>query len=141
MGHRLTYYSAHEAEKKNSANEIARNQINDLLHDIIPPRVTEVIRVRKAYQNSCFQIYPFHCREKCIILNLVKYIISYFIECAAISLLQEKRTYSQNHENVGVIFGSIINFNEFYEEAFAGGKECIRVLNELIGERFFEPFF
>ncbi|XP_070552629.1 adenylate cyclase type 9-like [Ptychodera flava] len=40
--------------------------------------------------------------------------------------------YSKNHEGVGVIFCSIINFNEFYEENYAGGKECIRVLNELI---------
>ncbi|XP_071951869.1 adenylate cyclase type 9-like isoform X2 [Antedon mediterranea] len=42
--------------------------------------------------------------------------------------------YSKNHENVGIIFGSIINFNEFYSEIFADGIECIRILNEMIGD-------
>ncbi|XP_026864951.2 adenylate cyclase type 9-like [Electrophorus electricus] len=43
-------------------------------------------------------------------------------------------SYSKNHDNVGVIFGSIVNFSEFYEESYEGGKECYRVLNELIGD-------
>uniref|UniRef100_UPI00398EF31F adenylate cyclase type 9 isoform X1 n=1 Tax=Pristiophorus japonicus TaxID=55135 RepID=UPI00398EF31F len=42
--------------------------------------------------------------------------------------------YSKNHEDVGVIFASIVNFSEFYEENYEGGKECYRVLNELIGD-------
>lgn len=42
--------------------------------------------------------------------------------------------YSRNYENVGVIFASIVNFSDFYEENFEGGKECIRVLNELVGD-------
>lgn len=46
---------------------------------------------------------------------------------------QEKKTYSKDHINVGVVFASITNFNEFYEEQYAGGKECIRILNEIIG--------
>lgn len=70
--------------------EIERNQIDQLLHHIIPPRVEEVIR--------------------------------------------ENGSYSQNHENVGVIFASITNFNVFYEETYQGGTQCIRVLNELIGD-------
>lgn len=51
-------------------------------------------------------------------------------------VLQEKKTYSKDHCNVGVVFASITNFNEFYEEQFAGGKECIRILNEVIGACF-----
>lgn len=90
VGHRLTFFIAHEAEESNKTMEKERNQMDRLLLHIIPPRVQEVIR--------------------------------------------EKNMYSKNHENVGVIFASIINFNEFYEESFNGGKECIRVLNELIGD-------
>lgn len=41
---------------------------------------------------------------------------------------------SLNYERVGVIFASIANFNEFYSEKYEHGKECIRVLNELISD-------
>lgn len=44
------------------------------------------------------------------------------------------QSYSKNHDSVGVIFASIVNFSEFYEETYEGGKECYRVLNELIGD-------
>lgn len=47
---------------------------------------------------------------------------------------QETQSYSKNHDSVGVIFASIVNFSEFYEESYEGGKECYRVLNELIGD-------
>lgn len=42
--------------------------------------------------------------------------------------------YSRNYDEVGVMFASIVNFADFYEENFEGGKECIRVLNELVGD-------
>ncbi|XP_076468117.1 adenylate cyclase type 9-like [Babylonia areolata] len=47
-----------------------------------------------------------------------------------------KRThkYSKNHKDVGVIFATIINFNEFYDEGFKGGREYLRVLNELVSD-------
>nr|XP_033819908.1 adenylate cyclase type 9 isoform X2 [Geotrypetes seraphini] len=48
--------------------------------------------------------------------------------------LKVSQSYSKNHDNVGVIFASIVNFSEFYEENYEGGKECYRVLNELIGD-------
>uniref|UniRef100_A0A096MF57 adenylate cyclase n=1 Tax=Poecilia formosa TaxID=48698 RepID=A0A096MF57_POEFO len=48
--------------------------------------------------------------------------------------LKVSQSYSKNHDNVGVIFASIVNFSEFYEESYEGGKECYRVLNELIGD-------
>lgn len=48
--------------------------------------------------------------------------------------LKVTQSYSKNHDNVGVIFASIVNFSEFYEESYEGGKECYRVLNELIGD-------
>ena len=48
--------------------------------------------------------------------------------------LKISNLYSRNYYNVGVLFASIVNFGEFYEENFEGGKECIRVLNELVGD-------
>ncbi|XP_051978370.1 adenylate cyclase type 9-like [Xyrauchen texanus] len=48
--------------------------------------------------------------------------------------LKVNQSYSKNHDNIGVIFASIVNFSEFYEESYEGGKECYRVLNELIGD-------
>ncbi|XP_004691840.2 PREDICTED: adenylate cyclase type 9 [Condylura cristata] len=48
--------------------------------------------------------------------------------------LKVSQTYSKNHDSGAVIFASIVNFSEFYEENYEGGKECYRVLNELIGD-------
>ena len=44
------------------------------------------------------------------------------------------RFYSHNHTDVGVIFATITNFNEFYDEMYAGGREYLRVLNELVSD-------
>ncbi|KFU87995.1 Adenylate cyclase type 9, partial [Chaetura pelagica] len=48
--------------------------------------------------------------------------------------LKVSQSYSKNHDSSGVIFASIVNFSDFYEENYEGGKECYRVLNELIGD-------
>lgn len=48
--------------------------------------------------------------------------------------LKNTAKYSENHRNVSIIFASIVNFNEFYDESYLGGKEYLRVLNELIGD-------
>ncbi|XP_037363597.1 adenylate cyclase type 9 [Talpa occidentalis] len=48
--------------------------------------------------------------------------------------LKVSQTYSKNHDCGAVIFASVVNFSEFYEENYEGGKECYRVLNELIGD-------
>eukprot|EP00117_Sycon_ciliatum_P016503 scpid12122/ scgid15902/ Adenylate cyclase type 9; ATP pyrophosphate-lyase 9; Adenylate cyclase type IX; Adenylyl cyclase 9 len=48
--------------------------------------------------------------------------------------LKVSSTYSENHEMVGVIFATIVNFSDFYSENFEGGIGCIRVLNELISD-------
>lgn len=42
--------------------------------------------------------------------------------------------YSKNHKDVGVIFATIVNFNEFYDESYEGGREYLRVLNELVSD-------
>ncbi|XP_059143021.1 adenylate cyclase type 9-like isoform X2 [Physella acuta] len=49
-------------------------------------------------------------------------------------LFKHNRSYSQNHMDVGVIFATIVNFNEFYDETYAGGREYLRVLNELVSD-------
>ncbi|XP_055913952.1 adenylate cyclase type 9 isoform X5 [Eupeodes corollae] len=48
--------------------------------------------------------------------------------------LKNTAKYSENHRNVAIIFASIVNFNEMYDESYLGGKEYLRVLNELIGD-------
>ena len=42
--------------------------------------------------------------------------------------------YSENHHDVGIVFASLVNFNELYDESYMGGKEYLRVLNELISD-------
>jgi adenylate cyclase 9 len=54
-------------------------------------------------------------------------------------LLKTHEVYSENHKNVGIIFAKICNFDDFYDEAYEGGKEYLRVLNELMGD--FEELF
>ncbi|CAB3225027.1 unnamed protein product [Arctia plantaginis] len=48
--------------------------------------------------------------------------------------LKNTAKYSENHKDVGIIFASIVNFNEMYDESYMKGKEYLRVLNELIGD-------
>lgn len=48
--------------------------------------------------------------------------------------LKNTAKYSENHHSVAIIFASIVNFNELYDESYLGGKEYLRVLNELIGD-------
>lgn len=48
-------------------------------------------------------------------------------------VLKNTAKYSQNHRDVGIVFASIVNFTEMYDESYLGGKEYLRVLNELIG--------
>lgn len=54
-------------------------------------------------------------------------------------LLKHHDRYCKNHKDVGVIFAKISNFDDFYDESFEGGKEYLRVLNELMGD--FEDLF
>ncbi len=48
--------------------------------------------------------------------------------------LKKSAQYSENHREVGIIFASLVNFNELYDESYMGGKEYLRVLNELISD-------
>lgn len=46
--------------------------------------------------------------------------------------LKNTAKYSKNHQEIGIVFASIVNFNELYDESYLGGREYLRVLNELI---------
>lgn len=48
--------------------------------------------------------------------------------------LRNTSKYSENHRDAGIIFASIVNFHEMYDESYEGGKEYLRVLNELVGD-------
>lgn len=48
--------------------------------------------------------------------------------------LKNTSKYSENHRDAGIIFASIVNFHEMYDESYEGGKEFLRVLNELVGD-------
>jgi len=54
--------------------------------------------------------------------------------------LKNTAKYSKNHQDVGILFASIVNFNEMYDESYLGGKEYLRVLNELIGGVYISVF-
>ncbi|XP_022644225.1 adenylate cyclase type 9-like isoform X3 [Varroa destructor] len=48
--------------------------------------------------------------------------------------LKTTSRYSENHREAGILFASIVNFHELYDESYEGGRECLRVLNELVGD-------
>lgn len=54
-------------------------------------------------------------------------------------VLKKTSQYCKNHKDVGVIFAKVVNYDDFYDESFEGGKEYLRVLNEMIGD--FEDLF
>ena len=53
--------------------------------------------------------------------------------------LKSTQKFSKNYHDVGVIFAKIVNFDEFYDESYEGGREYLRVLNEMISD--FEELF
>ncbi|KAJ8283538.1 hypothetical protein COCON_G00023880 [Conger conger] len=66
--------------------------------------------------------------------NQADWLLGNIIPMHVAEQLKVTQSYSKNHDHAGVIFASIVNFSEFYEESYEGGKECYRVLNELIGD-------
>ncbi|XP_078584314.1 adenylate cyclase type 8-like [Branchiostoma floridae x Branchiostoma japonicum] len=47
---------------------------------------------------------------------------------------EDEELYSEDYENVAVMFASIPNFAEFYSQTFHQGIECLRLLNEIIAD-------
>lgn len=48
--------------------------------------------------------------------------------------MKSRPGYSENHRQAGILFASLVNFNEMYDESYLGGREYLRVLNELISD-------
>lgn len=63
--------------------------------------------------------------------DLANWLIDIVIPSHVISYVKEKKQYSMNYECVGVLFVSLCNFSEFFEESYEGGRELLRVLNEI----------
>lgn len=48
--------------------------------------------------------------------------------------LRKTNKYSQHVDDAAVMFASIANFSEFYDEQYQGGQEMLRVLNEIFAD-------
>ncbi|VDD84042.1 unnamed protein product [Mesocestoides corti] len=48
--------------------------------------------------------------------------------------LRKTNKYSQHVKDAAVMFASIANFSEFYDEQYQGGQEMLRVLNEIFAD-------
>lgn len=66
--------------------------------------------------------------------NQADYLIYNIVPEHVAEHLKEKAAYSENFKDVAIIFASVVNFNEMYDESYLGGKEYLRVLNELIAD-------
>jgi adenylate cyclase 9 len=66
--------------------------------------------------------------------NQAELLLDNIVPKFVVEQLKNTAKYSENHHDVGIIFASIVNFNEMYDESYLGGKEYLRVLNELIGD-------
>lgn len=66
--------------------------------------------------------------------NQADYLIYNIVPEHVAEQLKKDAKYSENFKNVAIIFASIVNFNEMYDESYEGGREYLRVLNELIGD-------
>jgi class 3 adenylate cyclase len=63
--------------------------------------------------------------------DLANWLIDVVIPAHVVEHVKAKKQYSHNYDCVGVLFVSLCNYAEFYEETFQGGRELIRVLNEI----------
>ena len=66
--------------------------------------------------------------------NQTDWLLHNIIPRHVVESLKTNAHYSENHREVGIIFASIVNFNELYDESYNDGKEYLRVLNELISD-------
>lgn len=88
--YRLSYHGDAQSWEYKQIMQEHKDQADWLLHNILPPHVSDVVRKTSKY--------------------------------------------SKNHKDVGVIFAAIVNFNELYDESYEGGREFLRVLNELVSD-------
>lgn len=63
--------------------------------------------------------------------ELANWLIEVVLPAHVVSHVKDGRQYSKNYECVGVLFVSLCNFSEFFEESYESGRELLRVLNEI----------
>lgn len=63
--------------------------------------------------------------------ELASWLIDVVLPSHVVNHVKEKKQYSRNYDCVGVLFVSLCNFWEFFEESYEGGRELLRVLNEI----------
>ncbi|KAK0416611.1 hypothetical protein QR680_012590 [Steinernema hermaphroditum] len=69
-----------------------------------------------------------------LVRDQADWLLTNIIPQHAVESLKTNTKYSENHDTTAVLFASITNWNEMYEENFEGGREFLRVLNEVIGD-------
>jgi len=106
----------------------------------LPPLLILVWLLNREFEIS-YRL-SFHCsllaakdRKKVLSLkNQADWLLHNIIPQHVSEQLKKSAKYSENHKDVGIIFASLVNFNELYDESYMGGKEYLRVLNELISD-------
>ncbi|KAL3097460.1 hypothetical protein niasHS_003908 [Heterodera schachtii] len=69
-----------------------------------------------------------------LVRDQADWLLTNIIPQHAVESLKTNTKYSENHKLTAVMFASITNWHEMYEENFEGGREFLRVLNEVIGD-------
>ncbi len=80
----------------------------------------------KCDQSACLKVQE--TREQ---KDLASWLIDVVLPTHVIDHVKLKKQYSKNYDCVGVLFLSLCNFGEFFEETFEGGRNLLRVLNEI----------
>ena len=63
--------------------------------------------------------------------ELANWLIEVVLPSHVVNHVQQKKQYSKNYDCIGVLFLSLCNFGEFFEETYEGGRNLLRVLNEI----------
>jgi class 3 adenylate cyclase len=63
--------------------------------------------------------------------ELANWLIDVVLPAHVVDHVKEKKQYSRNYDCVGVLFVSLCNFGEFFEESYEKGRQFLRVLNEI----------
>ena len=90
------------------------------------------VSVRMSFKGRMEAV--FQQAESKISRNQIDSLIRHIIPKHVASELRLRGKYSRNHECVGVIFATIVNFNEFCQVEQDRAIDCIRILNEIVSE-------
>ncbi|CAL4104560.1 unnamed protein product, partial [Meganyctiphanes norvegica] len=71
-----------------------------------------------------------HCNNQLLKNILPDHVANYFLS----EDYKGEELFSKAYDNIGVMFASIPNFTQFYNEDVNRGMECIRLLNEIIAD-------